>query len=238
MKGKSLTLLLCTAITVSMLSGCKSSSDRQQTDAQTTTEATDTTQANTVESETENIPETSPSEGPVVNTVKGTLQGITDNEGVSCFYGIQYADAERFAEPHEIEPWEGIKQATKYGPACPTLTKNEQNEYDTYDEHCQYLNVWSTALEANEKKPVMVWIHGGGLINGSSSAMPEYDGSNMSRLSDVVVVSVNHRLNILGYLDVSPLGDAYKNSGTLGQQDLVMALRWIQNNIEATIKRS
>ena len=99
-------------------------------------------------------------------------------------------------------------------------------------EDCQNLNVWTPRINDGKKRPVMVWLHGGGFQTGSSIEQRVYDGANLSRKGDVVVVSVNHRLNMLGFLDLSAYGEEYKYSGNVGTMDMVAALKWIQTNIE------
>ncbi|MDZ4957130.1 carboxylesterase family protein, partial [Clostridium perfringens] len=105
------------------------------------------------------------------------------------------------------------------------------HRYWLQDENCQNLNIWTKALDENAKKPVLVWLHGGGFTAGSSIEQVAYDGFNMCNYGDAVVVSVNHRLNILGYLDLSPFGEKYKNSANAGHADLVAALKWVHENI-------
>ena len=105
------------------------------------------------------------------------------------------------------------------------------HRYWPLDENCQYLNIWTQHLDPNAKKPVLVWLHGGGFAAGSSIEHIAYEGENMSKYGDVVVISLNHRLNILGYLDLSPFGEEYKNSGNAGNADMVAALQWIHENI-------
>jgi para-nitrobenzyl esterase len=100
------------------------------------------------------------------------------------------------------------------------------------NEHCQYLNVWTQNLTPSVKKPVMVWMHGGGFTNGSSIESYAYDGRSLSEFGDVVVVSVNHRLNILGTLDLSAYGPQYAQSRYTGTADLLAALQWVHDNIE------
>ena len=95
-----------------------------------------------------------------------------------------------------------------------------------------YLNVWTQSIEKDAKKPVMVWLHGGGFAAGSSIEQVAYDGEALSVYGDVVVVTLNHRLNILGYFDVSSLGEQYWNSVNVGNADLVAALQWVNENIE------
>ncbi len=97
---------------------------------------------------------------------------------------------------------------------------------------CQNLNVWTPGLDGR-KRPVMVWLHGGGFMAGASMVEDVYDGENLSRVEDVVVVSVNHRLNVMGFLDLSAYGEQYKYSGNLGVLDLVAALSWVKENIAA-----
>ena len=107
------------------------------------------------------------------------------------------------------------------------------HRYWPKSEDCQYLNIWSPAIGEEAKKPVMVWLHGGGFAAGSSIEQVAYDGFNLCNFGDVVVVSINHRLNILGYLDLSPYREKYQNSGNAGNADLVAALQWIHDNIAA-----
>lgn len=175
---------------------------------------------------------------PVVQTKAGKLRGF-QLDGTYAFHGVKYADAKRFQQPTPVEPWEGIKNALAYGYVCPMLHQDQPNNelmvphrYWPLDENCQYLNIWTQSLDPNAKKPVLVWLHGGGFAAGSSIEHIAYEGENMSKYGDVVVVSLNHRLNILGYLDLSPFGEKYKNSGNAGNADMVAALQWIHDNIE------
>ena len=174
---------------------------------------------------------------PVVETKAGKLRGF-QLDGTYAFHGVKYADAKRFHQPTPVEPWEGIKNALAYGYVCPMLQQDQpSNElmvphrYWPLDENCQYLNIWTQHLDPNAKKPVLVWLHGGGFAAGSSIEHIAYEGENMSKYGDVVVISLNHRLNILGYLDLSPFGEEYKNSGNAGNADMVAALQWIHENI-------
>ena len=127
-----------------------------------------------------------------------------------------------------------------YGPVCPmdpTTTVNDEFEFPFHhnwgytNENCLTLNVWTPGINDNKKRPVMVWFHGGGFTAGSYVELPSYDGENISRKGDVVLVSVNHRLNVLGFLDLSAYGDKYKSSPNAGLLDLVAALQWIKQNI-------
>ena len=175
---------------------------------------------------------------PAIKTTAGFVKGY-QFDGTYIFKGIPYAYADRFQMPVPPIPWNGIKETTSYGMVCPLLLPEHPNGelmvphmYWPQDEHCQNLNIWTQSIDSHAKKPVMVWLHGGGFFAGSSIEQLAYDGENMSKYGDVVVVSLNHRLNILGFLDLSPFGEKYKNSANAGLADLVEALRWIQANIE------
>lgn len=174
---------------------------------------------------------------PVVKTKAGRLRGF-QVDGTYTFHGVKYADAERFQPPRPPQPWEGVRDALSYGYVCPMLDPETAageimvpHRYWPKDENCQYLNIWTQSLDPAAKKPVMVWLHGGGFSAGSSIEQVAYDGENLSKFGDVVVVTLNHRLNILGYLDLSPYGEKYKNSANAGNADLVAALEWVRDNI-------
>ncbi|MCC8103657.1 MAG: carboxylesterase family protein [Clostridiales bacterium] len=176
-------------------------------------------------------------EETIVTTTAGKLQGF-QLDGTYTFHGIKYADAKRFQAPQPVAAWEGVKPALSYGYVSPMLSQDVPNgehmvlhRYWPMDENCQYLNVWTQSLDAEAKKPVMVWLHGGGFSAGSSIEQQAYDGENMSRSGDVVVVTINHRLNILGYLDLSAYGEKYANSANAGNADMVAALQWVHDNI-------
>lgn len=174
---------------------------------------------------------------PVVETKAGKLRGFLLDD-TFIFQGIKYADAKRFQMPEPVKPWEGIKDAMSYGFVCPLMEQETPNSeqmvphrYWPMDENCQYLNIWTPGLDKDAKRPVMVWLHGGGFFAGSSIEQVAYDGENMSKYGNVVVVSLNHRLNILGYLDLSPFGEEYEHSANVGNMDMIAALQWIQDNI-------
>jgi para-nitrobenzyl esterase len=177
-------------------------------------------------------------EPPVVQVQAGKLRGFRDGK-TAVFLGVPYADAERFELPQPVKAWEGIKSAQAWGPVCPIpqMTKPGMDEfvfphrYWLENEHCQVLNIWTQDLSPAAKKPVMVWLHGGGFTNGSSMEGYAYDGKNLSEYGDVVVVSINHRLNIIGTLDLSAYGPQYARSRYTGTIDLVAALEWIRDNI-------
>ncbi|MGM9786835.1 MAG: carboxylesterase/lipase family protein [Candidatus Cryptobacteroides sp.] len=175
----------------------------------------------------------------VVQTTKGKVAGYVQN-GIYTYKGIPYAKAERFQAPVETEKWEGIRSCRQYGPVCPQpdrqgWTNDEIAFAFNWDdgfamEDCLRLNVWTPAPDG-KKRPVMVWLHGGGYTAGSGQELPSYEGSNLARSEDVVVVSINHRLNVLGFLDLSAYGDKYANSGNAGLLDIVAALQWVNRNI-------
>ncbi|MBR5065284.1 MAG: carboxylesterase family protein, partial [Oscillospiraceae bacterium] len=166
-------------------------------------------------------------EYPVVSTPKGLIRGYF-YDGVFNFKGIKYANAKRFHKPEPIEPWEGIKNALSWGFNCPTMTEDSRDEtayldhrYWPKNENCQYLNVWTTTIDSTAKKPVILWIHGGGFAGCSAIELLCADGEEMCGYGDVVMVSLNHRLNILGFLDVSAYGPQYENSGNAGLAELI-----------------
>jgi para-nitrobenzyl esterase len=184
---------------------------------------------------------TNPNLNPPIITVKGgKLRGLREGKTHS-FLGIRYAEAERFGQPKEVQPWEGVRSAQVWGAVCPsppsTAVSGDElvfpHRFWPANENCQYLNVWTQNPTPTVKKPVMVWMHGGGFTNGSSMEGYAYDGRSLSEFGDVVVVSVNHRLNIIGTLDLSAYGPEYANSRQTGMADLVSSLKWVHDNIEA-----
>ncbi|TCP95983.1 para-nitrobenzyl esterase [Cricetibacter osteomyelitidis] len=174
----------------------------------------------------------------VANTQAGKVQGFVHN-GIFNYKGIPYATAERFKAPQAVAKWADTRTALTYGNICPQSAQNPLANFMFSGPHlqqsddCLNLNVWTPALNDGKKRPVMVWLHGGGFEAGSSIESYAYDGENLSRTGDVVVVSVNHRLNAMGYLDLSAYGDEYKHSANNGIQDLVAALKWVQTNAAA-----
>jgi len=175
----------------------------------------------------------------VTNTGSGKVKGYI-HDGIFTYKGIPYAKADRFMAPEKPTPWKDVRSSMAYGPVCPTdptTTVNDAFEFafnhdlGWSNEHCQVLNVWTRNLNDGKKRPVMVWFHGGGFTAGSSIELPSYDGENLARKGDVVVVTVNHRLNVLGFMDLSAYGDKYKGSGNAGLLDLVASLQWVKDNI-------
>lgn len=174
----------------------------------------------------------------IAKTEKGLIRGFKYND-VFHFFGVKYADANRFMPPVEVDAWDGVKEATSFGYICPSLRENtignnlkNPHRFWPTSEHCQYLNIWTKNINNNVKKPVLVWFHGGGFHYGSSLEHLSYDGYNLCNNGDVVVITLNHRLNALGYLDLSDYGEKYAKSKNVGNLDLIAALEWINKNIE------
>lgn len=179
---------------------------------------------------------------PAVETVYGKVRGIT-TDGLHIFKGIHYgastAGKNRFMPPQPPAPWSGIKDAIEYGPSCwqpPEGTTRigfwGSTGVDAMSEDCLVLNVWTRGLKDNKKRPVLVWIHGGGFRTESANHTPFYSGAELAKTYDVVVVSVNHRLGIFGYLHLGEIfGERYTSSGNAGMLDLVEALKWVRDNI-------
>ena len=160
----------------------------------------------------------------VVRTESGLVKGF-DHEGSIGFLGIPYAKVERFMPPQPVAKWDTVRVCDHWGPQAMQNTWGKKLSEAEMSEQCCVLNVWTTDTKA--KKPVMVWLHGGGFDSGTSAWDP---GMKLAQ-HDVVVVSVNHRLNILGFLDLSACSDKYKYSGNVGMLDVVQALQWVQKNI-------
>lgn len=176
----------------------------------------------------------------IAETTYGKVAGYRQ-DGINIFKGIPYAKAERFMAPEPPDKWEGVRSSRAYGPTCPQGKRmgwySDEQAFafdwdDGYpDENCLRVNVWTPGIKDGKKRPVMVWLHGGGFSAGSGQELPSYDGTNLAKKGDVVVVTLNHRLNILGFLDLSVCGDKYAKSGNAGLLDLVAALQWVHDNI-------
>ena len=183
---------------------------------------------------------------PIVETKLGKLRGTSAN-GVYSFKGVHYgASTEgsmRFMPPVAPKPWTGVRDALEIGPPAPqdTAGANSASEIrkamgdligpGTMSEDCLVLNVWTPSLARASKRPVMVWLHGGGYTTGSAG-VPLYDGTNLAGKHDVVMVGINHRLNVFGYLYLAELGgEKYADSGNVGMLDIVLALEWVRDNI-------
>ena len=177
----------------------------------------------------------------VAQTANGKVAGYIQ-DGVTIFKGIPYAKANRFEAPVQADSWEGIRSCRQYGPVSPQGARsgwaNDEIAFAfnwndcVQGEDCLRLNVWTPALDSR-KRPVMVWLHGGGYSAGSGQELPSYDGTSLAFAEDVVVVSINHRLNVLGFLDLSAYGETYAKSANAGLLDIVASLKWVRDNIAA-----
>ena len=175
-----------------------------------------------------------------VKTVSGPVAGYVD-DGVFIYKGIPYAKAERFAPAVDPDPWTDVRPSRAFGPTAPAPARSGWWSDDQaftmhwddgfHDEDCLRVNVWTGGINDGKKRPVMVWLHGGGFREGSGQELICYDGTNLARDHGVVVVSLNHRLNVLGFLDLSAFGAKYAHSGNLGMMDIVKALEWVRDNI-------
>lgn len=167
---------------------------------------------------------------PVVATSHGDVRGFAD-DNVLVFKGVRYgADTgkNRFRPPSAPSAWDNIVDCFKYRASAP-----QNNTTDRISEDCLFLNVWTPGLNDGRKRPVLFYIHGGAYNHGSGSS-PMYDGKALALRGDVVVVTVNHRLNAFGYLYLQRLApDVFPDSGNCGQLDLVLALKWVRDNIAA-----
>jgi para-nitrobenzyl esterase len=177
---------------------------------------------------------------PIVETTNGSVRGAMQN-GVRVFKGIPYgastAGANRFRPPQPVVSWTGVRDAVAYGPTAP-----QQRDAaplaptpggPALSEDCLYLNVWAPAgASAAARKPVMVWLHGGGWGQGSASSRTS-DGGRLASQGDVVVVSLNHRLGVFGQLKLDEPDARFADSGNAGVLDMIAALRWVQSNAAA-----
>jgi para-nitrobenzyl esterase len=189
----------------------------------------------------------------VIETDCGKVRGYI-SRGVWVFRGIPYAEPtggpNRFLPPVKAKPWAGVRSCLTYGPACPSgigISDNGDNsahqDEDNFllyrtggwqrGENCLRLNVWSPGPNtAGRKRPVMVFMHGGGYTGGSGNDLLSYDGENLARFHDVVVVTHNHRLNVFGFLNLAEIGgERFAHSGNVGMLDNVAVLEWIRDNI-------
>ncbi len=181
----------------------------------------------------------------VVETNAGKVRGFTRN-GIVTFKGIPYgatvAGAARFVPPTKPTPWPAVRSSMQFGPVCPQEPRTGWGIdqlawlFDWNDgvpgEDCLRANVWTPGINDNKKRPVMVWLHGGGFQAGSGQELPSYDGENLARRGDVIVVTLNHRLGVLAHLNLASVGgEKYASSANVGMLDLVLALEWVRDNI-------
>ncbi len=174
----------------------------------------------------------------LVTTAQGDVQGF-ERDGIFQFRGLPYAAPPigelRFQAPAPPESWDGVRDATSFGSMSVQesggVTAFLGDAVDSSSEDCLFLNVYTPGCD-DAARPVMVWIHGGGFINGSSST-PWYDGTSLANRGDVVVVTLNYRLGALGFLWLGDLDDRYRSSGVNGLLDQTAALAWVRDNIAA-----
>lgn len=183
-----------------------------------------------------------PEKTVLVTIVNGTLRG-SDKNGAMIFKGVPYADStsgeNRFRAPQPVQDWEGERSATELGPLCPqeksSMGKNEAifewyYQDEPMAENCLVLNIYTPDVKSNAKRPVMFYVHGGGYINGGGGGSG-LDGSNLARFGDVVVVTINHRLNAFGYTAFTE--DGFEDAANAGHLDIIAALEWVKHNITA-----
>jgi para-nitrobenzyl esterase len=160
-------------------------------------------------------------------TAAGTIGGVK-KDGIHVFKGVPYGGdtaKRRFKQAVAPDSWKGVRDALEYGPTCPQPGTSERSGED-----CLVLNVWTPALRDGGKRPIMFWIHGGEFSSGSGSS-PLYDGARLCHRGDVVVVGINHRLNIFGHCYLSRFGGRdYADSGNVGILDIVRALEWVRDH--------
>jgi para-nitrobenzyl esterase len=191
-----------------------------------------------------------PAEKNVVEIASGKIRGYVRN-GIYTFKGIPYAastaGAARFMAPAKPKPWTGIRSSMALGFACPQAfhvpegrrvgwTHDEEAFMFEWNdgqpgEDCLRVNVWTPSITDTRKRPVLVWIHGGGYSSGSCDELRMYDGENLAHRGDAVVVSLNHRLGVLGFLNLQEYGEKWVDAVNVGQLDLIAALGWIRENI-------
>jgi para-nitrobenzyl esterase len=175
----------------------------------------------------------------IVQTTSGKVRGVVQDR-ISVFYGIPYGASTtgpaRFMPPTRPQPWTGVRDMLEYGPRSPQGPSGlipedaAEDRREPSGEDCLRLNIWTPATGSG-RRPVMVWLHGGGFAQASGSFII-YDGANLARRRDVVVVTLNHRLNVFGFLYLAELGgEKYANSTNVGMQDVVLALEWVRDNI-------
>lgn len=171
----------------------------------------------------------------IVETTSGPIEGRS-KDGVLLFAGIPYAAAPvgalRFRAPQPPEPWTEVRPATRFGPAAPQVPTGglTSSAPVRWDEDCLFLNVTTPAVD-DGRRPVLVWIHGGGYRTGQG-AIPWYSGARFAANGDIVVVSINYRLGALGFTDLSRFGKEFATSGANGILDQIHALQWVRDNIE------
>jgi para-nitrobenzyl esterase len=185
-------------------------------------------------------PARSDSAGPVAQTTSGKIRGSYQDK-INSFKGVPYSaptsGPSRFMPPSKPQPWTGVRDALELGHQAPQIPSGLIPEVAAVEdkgpmgEDCLVLNVWTPSPGTGHKRPVMVWLHGGGFSTGSGG-FTIYDGANLARKHDVVTVTVNHRLNVFGFLYLADIGgEKFANASNAGMLDIVAALEWVRDNI-------
>ncbi len=176
---------------------------------------------------------------PVVTTKFGKVRGVTYG-GCNIFMGLPYAKARRFEMPEEPDSWSGVRDCFRHGPIAPQINKvvpfpiyRGLHLLQREDENCQNLNIWAPVTKNDRKMPVFVWIHGGGYFAGNALEEYSFEGLRLAGYGGIVFVSINHRLNVLGHLNLDEYSGRFAHSANVGIADLVLALKWIHENIAA-----
>jgi len=192
-----------------------------------------------------NASDTAPRAGATLTSSYGKLRGVQLPGGVQAFKGIPYgastAAERRFMPPAKPSSWTGVRDASALGPRSPQLSSlfhgqvppelEVMDRNEPMGEDCLVLNLWTPGVGGSHRRPVMVWLHGGGYTSGSGGFIC-YDGAELARKHDVVAITLNHRLSVLGYLYLAGLGvPRYAESSNLGNLDIIAALEWVRDNV-------